>query len=69
MATLDRMSSGFFSQSMVHASAAKKMLLLAARDRSAAQRKACRSDGCVADAYARYIRETGAIMEVKSGPK
>ena len=44
VATLDRLSAGFFSQSMVHATGAKKELLLAARDRSAAQRKACRSD-------------------------
>ena len=69
LTTLDRMSDSFFSQSMVHASGAKKELLLAARDRSAAQRKACRSDSCVADAYVREIRETGAIMEGRAGPK
>jgi hypothetical protein len=69
VASLDRMSSGFFSQSMVHATDAKKALLLAARDRSAAQRKGCRSDTCVADAYLRYIRETSAIMEGRPGPK
>lgn len=69
VATLDRMSAGFFSQSMVHASTTKKTLLLAARDRSAAQRKACRSDTCIADAYVRYIRETSTIMESRGGPK
>jgi hypothetical protein len=63
LATLDRLSTGFFSQSMVHASDDKKQLLLAARDRSAAKRKACRSDSCVADAYLRQIRQTSAIME------
>ena len=69
VATLDRISSGFFSQSMVHATSAKKELLLAARDRSAAKRKSCRSDSCVADAYVREIRETSAIMEDRAGPK
>jgi len=63
LATLDRLSSGFFSQSMAHASDDKKQLLLAARDRSTAKRKACRSDSCVADAYLRQIRQTSAIME------
>ncbi|MFL6729328.1 MAG: hypothetical protein ACJ8EZ_05300, partial [Sphingomicrobium sp.] len=69
VAALDRMSAGFFSQSMVHATSAKKEQLLAARDRSAAQRKTCRSDSCVADAYLREIRETSAIMEGRAGPK
>ncbi|HEY6662019.1 MAG TPA: DnaJ domain-containing protein [Sphingomicrobium sp.] len=69
VAALDRLSAGFFSQSMVHATSAKKELLLAARDRSAAQRKTCRSDSCVADAYLREIRETSAIMEGRAGPK
>jgi len=63
LATLDRLSAGFFSQSMAHASDDKKQLLLAARDRSTAKRKACRSDSCVADAYLRQIRQTSAIME------
>lgn len=67
VAALDRMSAGFFGQSMVHATPAKKNLLVAARDRSAALRKACRSDSCVADSYVRQIRETSAIMESRSG--
>ena len=69
VATLDRMSAGFFSQSMTHADVAKKTLLVAARDRSEAERKACRSDSCVADAYVRQIRATSAIMEGKAGPR
>jgi hypothetical protein len=69
VATLDRMSAGFFSQSMTHADIAKKTLLVAARDRSEAERKACRSDSCVADAYVRQIRATSAIMEGKAGPR
>jgi hypothetical protein len=63
LATLGRMSAGFFSQSMANASDAKKQLLLAARERSAAERKACRSDSCVADVYLRHIRQTSTIME------
>ncbi len=57
------MAVGFFTQLMDHASAAKKTLLLATRDRSAAKRRVCRSDACLADAYVRQIRETSAIME------
>jgi len=63
------MSAGFFTQSMTHATDAKKQLLLASRDRSAAKRKICRSDSCVADTYVRQIRETSAIMEGKAGPQ
>jgi hypothetical protein len=43
-------------------------LLIGARNRSAARRKACRSDSCVADALVRQIRETSAIMESPGGP-
>ncbi len=63
VATLDRLSSGFFSQSMVHATAAKKEQLLSMRDRLAAERGACRSEACVAGTYVRQMRETSAIME------
>jgi hypothetical protein len=69
VATLDRMSAGFFSQSMANATDGKKQLLLAARDRSEAQRKACKSDSCVADALVRQIRETGLIMEQPTDAK
>lgn len=65
--TLERMASDFFGQSMAYAGAVKKGLLVSARDRSAAKRKACRSDSCVADAYVRQIRETSAIMEGRAG--
>jgi hypothetical protein len=63
VATLDRLSSGFFSQSMVHATTAKKEQLLSMRDRLAAERGACRSEACVAGTYVRQMRETSAIME------
>ena len=68
LATLDTMAGGFFTQSMTHATDAKKELLLGARNRSAAKRKACRSDACLVDAYVRQIRETSAIMEGRTGP-
>jgi len=68
IAALDRMSSGFFTQSMRTATGAKKDLLVAARDRAAAQRKACQSEACVADSYVRQIRETSAIVEARKGP-
>jgi len=65
---LETMAAGFFTQSMAHATDAKKELLLGARNRSATKRKACGSDACVADAYVRQIRETSAIMEGRAGP-
>jgi len=68
LATLDTMAAGFFTQSMANASDGKKELLLGARNRSAAKRKACRSDACLADAFVLQIRETSAIMEDRGGP-
>ena len=68
LATLDRMAAGFFSQSMAHADAAKKELLMSSHSRSAATRSACRSDSCVSDAYLRQMREISAIMEGRSVP-
>ena len=65
LAALDRMAAGFFSQSMAHADAAKKELLMSSHTRSAAARGACRSDSCVSDAYLRQMREISAIMESK----
>ena len=66
--SLDTIAADLFTQSMAHATDAKQSLLLAARDRSAAKRKACGSDACVADAFVRQIRETSAIMEGRTGP-
>ena len=68
LAALDTMAAGFLKQSMANAKGTKRDLLENARDRSAAARKACRSDACVADAYVRQIRETSAIMEGRPGP-
>lgn len=68
LAKLDTMAAGFLAQSLGHATDAKKVLLIGARNRSAARRKACRSDSCVADALVRQIRETSAIMESPGGP-
>ena len=68
LATLSKMTAGFFTQSMAHATDARMDLLLGARSRSVAKRKACTSDACVADAYVRQIRETSAIVEGRAGP-
>ena len=68
VAMLDRMARNYFTQSMIYAPD-KTRQLQAAQDRSEAQRKACRSDTCVADAYVRQIRETSAIIEPKSPRK
>lgn len=65
LAALDRMAAGFFSQSMAHADAAKKELLMGSHTRSAARRSACHSDSCLSDAYLRQMREISAIMEVR----
>jgi len=62
------MARNYFTQSLIYAPD-KTAQLQAAQDRSEAQRKACRSDSCVADAYVRQIRETSAIMEPKSPRK
>jgi hypothetical protein len=68
LAALDTMAADSLTRSIAHAADAKKALLLAARNRSAAKRKTCASDACVADAYVRQIRETSAIMEGRTGP-
>jgi curved DNA-binding protein CbpA len=68
LTALDTMAAGFFTQSMAHATDAKKELLLSARNRSMAKRKACGSDACAAATYVVQIRETSAIMEGRTGP-
>lgn len=68
LAALDRMSAGFFSQSIVHADAAKRELLLSSQGRFAARRSACHSDSCVAGTYLKHIREISAIMEGRAAP-
>ncbi len=67
LATLERISAGFYNQSMQNADAAKKQLLLSVRMRQTSKRGACRSDSCVADSYMRQIREIREIMEKPSG--
>jgi uncharacterized protein len=62
------MSAGFFRQSMANANPAKKELLLNARGRLVALRKACRSDSCLADTYVRQMREISTIMESRPTP-
>jgi uncharacterized protein len=57
------MAAGFFSQSMAHANAAKKELLMSSHTRSVATRSACHSDSCLGEAYLRQMREISAIMQ------
>ena len=63
IATLERISAGFYSQSMENADATKRQLLLSVRIRQTNKRGACRSDSCLADSYMRQIREIREIME------
>lgn len=68
VASLQRISSGFYDQSLQNADTAKKQQLLNVRVRETYQRASCRSDSCVADSYLRQIREVGAIMENRASP-
>ena len=63
LATLQRVSAGFYNQSMQHADGSKKTMLLGAHSRFMVQQGACKSDSCLADSYLRHIREVSAIME------
>jgi hypothetical protein len=69
IATLDRLAAGFFSQSMAHADAARKALLMSSHTRSAEARGACHSDSCLGDAYLRQMREMSAIMAARPDPE
>jgi hypothetical protein len=68
VASLQRVSSGFYDQSLQNADQTKKELLLSVRVRETYQRAACRSNSCVADSYLRQIREVGAIMQNRASP-
>lgn len=69
VASLQRISSGFYDQSLQNADQTKKELLLSVRVRETYQRAACRSNSCVADSYLRQIRDVGAIMQNRIPPK
>jgi hypothetical protein len=68
VASLQRISSGFYDQSLQNADTAKKQLLLSVRVRETYQRAACSSNSCVADSYLRQIRDVGAIMQNRIPP-
>jgi hypothetical protein len=63
LAALQRVSVGFYNQSLQHADEAKKTMLLGAHSRFMTQQGACQSDSCLADSYLHQIREVSAIME------
>lgn len=65
LAVIERHSSLFFSQSVAHADAAKKLDLQQARQRFLAARSGCRSDSCLTDANLGHMRDVARIMEAR----
>lgn len=63
VAALESMSTSFFAQSVSHADEARRTQLQQARDLFVNARNACRSDSCVGDAHASYIRDISRIMK------
>lgn len=65
VATLESMATSFYNQSITHADEARRSQLQQARDLFVNARDACRSDSCVGDAHASYIRDISRIMKPK----
>ena len=63
VAALESMSTSFYNQSLGHADDARRSQLQQARDLFVNARNACRSDSCVGDAHASYIRDISQIMQ------
>ena len=63
VAALESMSTSFYNQSLGHADDARRSQLQQARDLFVNARNACRSDSCVGDAHASYIRDISQIMK------
>lgn len=63
IATLEGMSTSFYNQSVQHADAARRSQLQQARALFVNTRSACRSDKCVGDAHASYVRDISRIMQ------
>jgi len=63
VAALEGMSTSFYNQSVNHADEARRSQLQQARDLFVNARNACRSDTCVGDAHANYIRDISRIMK------
>ena len=63
VASLERMSTSFYNQSVNHADESRRSQLQQARDLFVNSRNACRSDKCIGDAHAGYIRDISRIME------
>ena len=62
IAALEGMSTSFYNQSVSHADDARRSQLQQARGLFVNARNACRSDSCVGDAHASYIRDISRIM-------
>jgi hypothetical protein len=68
VASLERMSTSFYNQSVTVADDTKRLQLQQARDQFASSRNACQSDSCVGDAHASYIRDISRIMQKPKQP-
>lgn len=62
LARLDRHLAMLYGQTWGQGDAAKRKQLLGTRDGFLARRDACRSDGCIRNAYLERMREVGDIM-------
>jgi hypothetical protein len=63
IAALEAMSTSFYNQSVNHADGAKRQELQQARELFIAARNACRSDECVGNSHANYIRDISLIVQ------
>ena len=63
IASLEGMSTSFYNQSVIHADEGRRAQLQQARDLFVTARNACKSDSCVGDAHANYMRDISRIMK------
>lgn len=66
VAALESQSTSFYNQSVNLADGAGRLQLQRARDLFVASRNACRSDKCVGDAHANYIRDIALIVQKRA---
>jgi len=66
VAALESQSTSFYNQSVNLADDAKRLQLQQARHQFVTSRNACRSDKCVGDAHANYIRDIALIIQKRA---
>ena len=66
VAALESQSTSFYNQSVNLADDAKRLQLQQARNQFVTSRNACRSDKCVGDAHANYIRDIALIIQKRA---